>query len=265
VDNPFSRFIQHSKYAVALMPDAKGLLADSHPSLVGIFWGDVSLPGPATRDIVELADAYIFVGASFTDYNTCGNTIKITKSKLIQANPHEVTIGEQVYPNIVMKDFIELLQQEIRPNEKALVDYMQAASSSGPSVFLKNFKKTAQEGPSGAVTNQYFLSRVQSMIIDDKTIESLPKTIIVETGDAWFGGMKLQLRENDLFEIQMQYGSIGWAVGATFGLAMASSGPQISSSLYKRDLSKQERRIVAIIGDGSFQLTAQEALTRICI
>jgi len=39
--------------------------------------------------------------------------------------------------------------------------------------------------------------------------------------------------------IQMQYGSIGWSVGATLGLAL------------------RECRVIAAIGDGSFQLSAQ--------
>jgi pyruvate decarboxylase/indolepyruvate decarboxylase len=45
------------------------------------------------------------------------------------------------------------------------------------------------------------------------------------------------------FEIEMQYGSIGWSVPATFG--------------YAKGL-EPDRRLVSVIGDGSFQLTAQE-------
>ena len=45
----------------------------------------------------------------------------------------------------------------------------------------------------------------------------------------------------------MQYGSIGWSVGATLGYCVGAP----------------ERRIVALIGDGSFQLTAQEISTMI--
>jgi indolepyruvate decarboxylase len=40
----------------------------------------------------------------------------------------------------------------------------------------------------------------------------------------------------------MQWGSIGWSVPATFGYAVGA----------------QNRQIIAMIGDGSFQLTAQE-------
>ena len=46
------------------------------------------------------------------------------------------------------------------------------------------------------------------------------------------------------YEFQMQYGSIGWSVGAVLGYAMAG-----------REVNK---RVIAMIGDGSFQMTAQE-------
>jgi len=40
----------------------------------------------------------------------------------------------------------------------------------------------------------------------------------------------------------MQYGSIGWAVGATLGYASAVQG---------------KKRVILSVGDGSFQVTAQ--------
>ena len=42
--------------------------------------------------------------------------------------------------------------------------------------------------------------------------------------------------------MQMRYGSIGWSVGALLGYQMGMG---------------KEKRVVACIGDGSFQMTAQ--------
>jgi len=70
-------------------------------------------------------------------------------------------------------------------------------------------------------------------------------TIVAETGDSWFNGMDLHLPDGCKFEIQMQYGSIGWSVGAFLGLATANP----------------KRRVIGLIGDGSFQMTAQEVST----
>ncbi|OEL24652.1 Pyruvate decarboxylase 1 [Dichanthelium oligosanthes] len=47
------------------------------------------------------------------------------------------------------------------------------------------------------------------------------------------------------YEFQMQYGSIGWSVGATLGYAQAA----------------KDKRVIACIGDGSFQVTAQDVST----
>jgi len=99
--------------------------------------------------------------------------------------------------------------------------------------------------------------------------------VIAETGDSWFNCQKLRLPENcgwarffceaDLgfwilhsnnfvgfqfpssYEFQMQYGSIGWSVGATLGYAQAA----------------KDKRVIACIGDGSFQVTAQDISTMI--
>jgi len=46
------------------------------------------------------------------------------------------------------------------------------------------------------------------------------------------------------FEVQLQYGSIGWSVGATLGYAVG----------------RPETRMLSLIGDGSFQVTAQVML-----
>jgi len=48
------------------------------------------------------------------------------------------------------------------------------------------------------------------------------------------------------FERQMQYGSIGWSVGATLGYQAAVAS---------------QRRVMALTGDGAFQMTAQQLST----
>ena len=44
------------------------------------------------------------------------------------------------------------------------------------------------------------------------------------------------------YELQLRYGSIGWSVGATLGYALGAA---------------DTKRVLALIGDGSFQMTAQ--------
>lgn len=71
--------------------------------------------------------------------------------------------------------------------------------------------------------------------------------VIAETGDSWFNCQKLKLPDGCGYEFQMQYGSIGWSVGATLGYAQGAPN----------------KRVIACIGDGSFQVTAQDVSTMI--
>lgn len=64
---------------------------------------------------------------------------------------------------------------------------------------------------------------------------SSESAVIAETGDSWFNCQKLKLPKGCGYEFQMQYGSIGWSVGATLGYAQAVP----------------EKRVIACIGDGS--------------
>lgn len=63
--------------------------------------------------------------------------------------------------------------------------------------------------------------------------------VIAETGDSWFNCQKLHLPEGCGYEFQMQYGSIGWSVGATLGYAQGA----------------KDKRVISCIGDGSFQVS----------
>jgi hypothetical protein len=63
----------------------------------------------------------------------------------------------------------------------------------------------------------------------------------VDAGDSWFNAAKLHLPGACAFEIQACYASIGWSVGAALGYGLGAPG----------------RRVVQIVGDGAFQMTAQ--------
>lgn len=81
--------------------------------------------------------------------------------------------------------------------------------------------------------------------------------VVAETGDSWFNCLKLKLPEGCGYEFQMQYGSIGWSVGATLGAAAAAAGSAAPEAL----AGTPRRRVLASIGDGSFQMTAQDVST----
>ncbi len=226
----FRKLADAAGYAVASMPNAKGLFSEEHPSYMGIYWGPVSSAG--CSEIVESSDLYLVAGPTFTDYTTCGHTALLNASKLINAGPDCVMLPGQTYNNVALGEFLTELAPKLKPNDTSLVAF-------------NRIRVDVPAQPPGApdtpLTTRQLCARIQRML-DANSI------VIAETGDSWFNAMNLELPEGSEFEIQMQYGSIGWSVGATLGYALGAD---------------DSRRIIALIGDGSFQLTAQELSTMI--
>lgn len=224
----FLKLADKSGYAVASMPDAKGLFPERHPGYIGVYWGPVSTPG--TAEIVESANVYLFAGPRFTDYTTCGYASLINRDKLIHAGPDYVRLPGAAYNNVMLKDFLDALAKKVKKNDASLAAYNRIREEPAPEPKIK---------PKETITTRRLFSQIQDAV-DSKT------TVIAETGDSWFNAMKLRLPEGASFEIQMKYGSIGWSVGATLGYGLASGN---------------KKRVMSFIGDGSFQLTAQELST----
>lgn len=70
-------------------------------------------------------------------------------------------------------------------------------------------------------------------------------TLIAEQGTAFFSGAQLHFHDDVKFFSQSLWASIGYTLGATLGAGVAN----------------RDRRCMLLIGDGSFQLTAQEMST----
>lgn len=222
---------QASGYALAAMPDAKGFVSEEHPNYMGVYWGPVSTPG--CGEIVESSDMYLFIGPNFNDYTTVGHVCNIQAKKSIIVEEGRISVLGQVYTGVTMGDFLQGLQSLLNFNDSSLRAYQRIAG-----------KAPLYDQPderSSAVTTRFLFGQIQRLLTSDYAL-------LAETGDSWFNSMKLQLPEDCPFEIQMQYGSIGWSVGSLLGMQAALDG---------------KKRVIGLIGDGSFQMGAQEISTLI--
>ncbi|CAI9107006.1 OLC1v1006270C1 [Oldenlandia corymbosa var. corymbosa] len=226
----FVELADASAYPVAIMPSAKGLVPEHHPHFIGTYWGAISTSFCA--EIVESADAYVFIGPIFNDYSSVGYSLLIKKEKSIIVQPDRVVIGDgPAFGCVLMKDFLQELAKIVKKNNTAHENYRRIFVPQG--VPLKS-------EPNAPIRVNILFQHIQKML-------SGQTAVIAETGDSWFNCQKLKLPEGCGYEFQMQYGSIGWSVGATLGYAQ----------------SAPEKRIIACIGDGSFQVTAQDVTTMI--
>ncbi len=212
--------------AVAVMPNAKGFFPEDHPQYVGIYWGEVS--SPQCQAIVDWSDLIVAAGPVFNDYTTVGWSAYPPRHRLISAEPRKVRFHDVEFTGVALAEFLSDLAKKVQANAATLTQFKRLHRTD--SVAAADIEPAAP------------LSRVEmwrqiELDLDSKT------TLLVETGDSWLNGMYTRLPGGARFEIEMQYGSIGWSVPASFGYAMGL---------------EPDRRLVSVIGDGSFQLTAQE-------
>jgi pyruvate decarboxylase len=210
--------------AVAVMAAAKSFFPEQHPQFAGIYWGEVSTPG--AREIFDWSDSVICVGAIFNDYSTVGWTAMPSGPSVLIADQHRVYFDHHDFGRIHLRDFLSGLARTVQKRPATLTEYQRIRPGPQP-------RQPAR--PEAKLTRAEIFRQVQDLITPETTL-------IAETGDSWFNGMAMKLPLGARFEIEMQWGSIGWATPATFGYAVGAPS----------------RRTILLTGDGSFQLTAQE-------
>jgi len=228
----FLSFANNAQSAVAVMPNAKGFFPEDHELFIGTYWGNVS--SSYVCEIVESADLYIYVGPVFNDYTTTGYSTLVKKEKMIQILPDRVKTSHVEFGCVYMAQFLKALAASTSLEKKPKS--------------LQAYKRIYEKENVHATPDNSDLLSTKSVVRTVQSVLDPTSAVIVETGDAWFNGQKLKLPHGVPYEFQMQYGSIGWSVGAVLGAALAWKG---------------KRRVVAMIGDGSFQMTAQEVSTMI--
>jgi pyruvate decarboxylase len=209
---------------VAVMAAAKSFFPEDHPQFAGIYWGEVG--SPTARQIIDWADSIVCIGTIFNDYSTVGWTAMPNGAHVLTADEDGVTLDGQAFGQVRLRDFLSGLARTVQKRDATMIEYNRIRTEPKPEAPAK---------PEAKLMRTEVVRQIRSMLTDDTTV-------IVETGDSWFNGMVLKLPGRARFEIEMQWGSIGWSVPATFGYAVGAP----------------DRRIIAMIGDGSFQLTAQE-------
>ena len=140
-------------------------------------------------------------------------------SSVLTADQNRVYLDGYDFDRIHLRDFLSGLASRVQKRDATMVEYRR----------IRARPQTEQPAnPEGKLMRSEIFRQVQALITADTTV-------IAETGDSWFNGVALKLPRGARFEIEMQWGSIGWSVPATFGYAVGAPG----------------RRVIALIGDGS--------------
>ncbi|MCJ1318554.1 Pyruvate decarboxylase 1 [Xylographa vitiligo] len=223
--------VKRSGLPVFVTPMGKGAVNETLPTFGGVYAGDGS--DPDVRERLESSDLILSIGAIKSDFNTAGFTYHVSQLSTIDFHSNYVRVRYSEYPGVRMQG---VLQKVIAKMGKLNV-------KPGP-VATNDIPKADQDmSDDQIISHAWFWPRMGQWLEKDDIV-------ITETGTANFGIWETRFPEGVTALSQVLWGSIGWSVGACQGAALAAKELGI-------------KRTILFVGDGSFQLTAQEVSTMI--
>ncbi|KAI0431269.1 thiamine pyrophosphate enzyme [Xylaria sp. FL1042] len=225
-------FIDKTKLPVFVTPMGKSAIDETHSSYGGVYAGSAS--HPEIKAIVEDSDLVLSIGSLKSDFNTAGFSYRLSQLNTIDLHTDHCVVRYSEYPGVKMRGVLRKITER--------VDVAQLKAQSPPKTFASADDEF--EGSDGPIKQAWFWPRISNFFREGDIIVS-------ETGTANFGVWETIFPPNVTALNQTLWGSIGWAVGACQGAALAAKD------------SGGKRRTILFEGDGSLQLTAQEISTMI--
>jgi pyruvate decarboxylase len=223
--------VEKTQLPVFVTPMGKGAINESHPNYGGVYAGSGSHKDVADR--VEAADLVLSIGALKSDFNTSGFSYHTSQLNTIDFHSTYCKVRYSEYPGVAMRGVLRKVVQR--------VDVAQLAKAPSPEV-VNAVAENRDE--SETITQAYFWPRVGEYLREDDVV-------VTETGTSNFGIWETKFPKGVSGLNQTLWGSIGWSVPAAQGAALAVKDRGV------------DHRTILFVGDGSFQLTAQEVSTMI--
>lgn len=217
-------FLKQTGIPFASTGMGKAIINESHPQFIGNYNGDFSMPG--VQDRVEGADCIVGFGLMRSDLNTGFFTAKLKADLTIEIHGDRAQVQQSAY-KVMFYNAIPALT-------RSFVDQKDIKKRK---IFRPSFQQT--DKPQDRFISQKRFWPQISAYLENNSI------IIAESGTSLFGAMHMQVPDETIYLTQTLWGSIGYTVGALLGVCVAAT----------------DRPAVLFVGDGSFQLTAQEIST----
>ncbi|MCO7641082.1 thiamine pyrophosphate-binding protein [Pseudomonas sp. S 311-6] len=208
----------------AALGSGKAVLPETHPLSRGLYGGRNS--APATRELIENSDCLLYVSPRFIEGNSGLFTAQLPSKGAIRLFGHSVEIEGTAYYAVEPRDLLQALKAALA-NSPAAVPEGQAPRLAAPS--------PATDAP---LSQARLWPRIARFV-------RAGDVVVAEAGTSNIGLMPQSLPEQVSYINASIWGAIGHTLPAMLGTCMAAP----------------ERRHLLFIGDGSFQLTAQELST----
>lgn len=209
---------------VATLLSAKGLLDERHPASLGVYIGGYTADEDVRR-AVENSGTLVVAGAVLSDLVTGMFTHDLDLTSAVVLGLDWARIGSAEFPGVQLADSVKVLAD--------LADHV-GRSPLPPSPVRPRLPAPAP----GALTQAGLWSVVQDWLPEDTPL-------LADAGTAYYGAAGLTLPVGSELVGQPIWSSIGYALPATLGTALANPAS----------------RPVLIVGDGAIQLSIQELAT----
>jgi indolepyruvate decarboxylase len=222
VSRQVSHLAEKLQMPVAVLNTCKACFDETSPLFAGLYLGVASTD--ATRQVVEKSDCLLTIGLRRLD-STSAFFTDVIPVNAIHLKASSVDIGLENYQAVSLPELLE-----------ELIDRSESASTRrAPTIPLPSAIAAPSKAP---LTQAYYWKALEKFLRPGDVI-------IAEDGTSNSGATEMRLPSGCSFVTQAVWGSIGYSVGALLGTLCAAP----------------ERRHVLLVGDGSFQLTAQELST----
>lgn len=201
----------------------KSAFPERHPQYIGVY--DGAIGNPDVRRAVENADCLLMLGTFLSDMNLGIYTAHLDTTRTIYATAEKIQIKHHEYSNVGFRTFLQALLKA-----RGLKSHRFKASDK----FASLLKPTT----SSHIKVVDMLYEIDQFLGDDTIV-------VTDVGDCLFGALELRTSKRTAFLSPANYATMGFGVPGAIGAAIAAP----------------KRQVLALIGDGGFQMTGMEVLT----
>jgi indolepyruvate decarboxylase len=217
------RLAEKAQLPVAVAPTAKAVIDETFPYYLGFYNGKASQPH--VQEAIENSDCLLAIGYRPIDLTT-GDFTGSLPAGTIHLRGHSVDIGEDNYQAVTLKEVL-----------RGVTEAVPQVTNRGTRHFAAPAAAGNHGDGSAKLTQAAYWQVIQGYI-------RAGDVLVAEDGTS-YASAGLRLPPDCTFVSQVIWGSIGYSVGSLLGTLTAAP----------------ERRHLLFVGDGSFQLTAQEVST----
>ncbi|PWY85020.1 thiamine diphosphate-binding protein, partial [Aspergillus heteromorphus CBS 117.55] len=216
--------------AVLCQPDGR-CMTECHPQYCGQFWSGMT--NAEGERVVMNSDLWLVIGGNWSDLHALLIDINQERHRMISVDKEWVELpgGKCIEPVDISTLVSRLIQSGM--DSKSL-------SVPRPKPVLGAPTLDGPEIPDAPVTIKSAMTGIQKLLKEYDTL-------ICDAGESWFIANHILLPPGADCQMQFPYCSIGWGLPAGLG----------------SQLARTQGRAVIMIGDGGFQMTAQELSTMI--